>query len=55
MMIFLAQHGYRAFAHHRRSVQEHKEAGETGLSYHLPGEDPGADLDRHGARPEGIQ
>jgi hypothetical protein len=55
-MMFPAHHGYRALAYHRRSVQEqHTEAGETGLSYHLPGEDPGADLERHDARPEGIQ
>jgi hypothetical protein len=44
-MMFPAHHGYRSLAYHRRSVQEqHTEGGETGLSYHLPGEDPGADL-----------
>ena len=36
-MLFLAQHGYRVIAHDRRSlrrsVQEHTEAGETGLGY----------------------
>jgi len=38
-MLFLAQHGYRVIVYHRRSlrrgVQEHTEAGETGLSYQL--------------------
>ena len=46
-MLFLAQHGYRVIVYHRRSlrrgVQEHTEA--AGLSYQLPDEDPGADLD----------
>jgi Retinal pigment epithelial membrane protein len=39
----------------RRGVQEHTEAGETGLSDQLPDEDPGADPGRHGARPGRIQ
>ena len=58
-MLFLAQHGYRVIAPDRRSlrrgVQQDTEAAETGLSYQLPGEDPGADLDRPGARPGRIQ
>jgi len=58
-MLFLAQHGYRVLAHDRRSprrgVQEDTEAAETGLSYQLPDEDPGADPGRHGARPGRIQ
>ena len=39
----------------RRGVREDTEAGETGLSYQLPDEDPGADPGRHGARPGRIQ
>jgi hypothetical protein len=39
----------------RRGVQEHTEAGDTGLSYQIPDEDPGADPGRHGARPGRIQ
>ena len=58
-MLFLAQHGYRVIVYHRRSlrrgVQEHTEAGETGLSDQLPDEDPCADPGRHGARPGRIQ
>ncbi len=58
-MLVLAQHGYRVIVYHRRSlrrgVQEHAEAGETGLSYQLPDEDPGADPGRPGARPGRIQ
>ena len=53
-MLFLAQHGYRVIARDRRSlrrgVQEDTEAGETGLSDQLPGEDSGADLDRPAAQ-----
>ena len=58
-MLVLAQQTYRVIAHDRRSlrrgVQEDTEAGETGLSYQLPDEDPGADPGRHGARPGRIQ
>lgn len=58
-MLFLAQHGRRVIAHDRRSlrrgVQEHTDTGETGLSDQLPGEDPGADPTRLGARPGRIQ
>jgi pimeloyl-ACP methyl ester carboxylesterase len=54
-ILFLAQHGYRVIAHDRRGVQEDTEPAETGLSCELPDEDPGADLDRPGARPGRIQ
>ena len=51
--------GLQGHRYHRRSlrrgVQEDTEAGETGLSYQLPDEDPGADPGRHGARPGRIQ
>jgi carotenoid cleavage dioxygenase-like enzyme len=35
--------------------REHTEVGETGLSYQLPDEDPGADPGRPGARPGRTQ
>jgi len=58
-MLFLAQQGYRVIARDRRSlrrgVQKDTEAAETGLSYQLPDEDSGADLDRPDTRPGRIQ
>jgi non-heme chloroperoxidase len=54
-MLFMAQHGSRVIARDRRGVQEDTEAVEPELSYELPDEDSGADLDRPGARPRRIQ